>query len=193
MKQPTIKIAAAVAALLVGAIGTAPGAQSAAVVTGSPLTCNTAAYINTTSVVADPGDAFSLNFQGPNCSTTTLTFDAVLTTSILSGANIGADGTTLTFLVDPTAAGGSYDMTIQTTGQAAKTIGVTVTGASGGTTASDNEVGPPSWHKSYQRANKEEACQSGWNPSYAAWANSNSGGWVCVQELYYSGGTWLTR
>lgn len=197
MKQRRMCLAGIIATALVSTVVLAPGARATATVTGSPLTCNTAAYSNGTSVVADPGDPFTLDFQGPNCATTTLTFNAaVLSTSIASGDNIGADGTSLTFLVSPSAAGGSYNMTIQTGGQTAKTIAVTVTGgASSDTTAStsNDEVGPPSWHKAYQRPNKDAVCQTGWNPSYAAWANNNSGGWVCVQELYYSGGSWHTR
>lgn len=175
-------------AIVSSALVSAPNAGAAAVVTNNPLTCNATLYLGDTAVTASPGDTFQLDFMPTTCNTSTLTYDtAALSTTILSGAVINAGGdnpTTLTFTVLAGATSGAHNMTL-TTGGTSKTIAVTVSGGSGGS--------PASWWKQYQRANREEVCRTGWNPTYGMWANGGRGGWTCVQELYYDGATWLTR
>lgn len=176
---------------LASGLGTIPMLTSApahatAVVSGM-TTCDVAIYSGTTSVTADPGDTFTLNFQG-DCTNTVITYDSAIAFAVPSGSPILNANATALFTVSSSASAGAHNMSITLSGTT-KTIAVTVSGSTGSTEGD----GPPSWWKAYQRATKETACNTGWNPSYAMWANNNSGGWVCVQELYYSGGTWLTR
>jgi hypothetical protein len=52
---------------------------------------------------------------------------------------------------------------------------------------------PPSWYQSTQRTAADATCEAGWSPSWALWANSGSGGWVCDREEYWSGSGWSYR
>jgi hypothetical protein len=45
---------------------------------------------------------------------------------------------------------------------------------------------PPSWWQSYGRLAAGDSCEAGWAPSWAAWMNSGSGGWVCNREQYWN-------
>ncbi len=40
------------------------------------------------------------------------------------------------------------------------------------------------WHQSLGRATADEACPSGYSPSWAQWPNGHLGGWVCNRELH---------
>jgi hypothetical protein len=53
---------------------------------------------------------------------------------------------------------------------------------------------PPSWAQAYGRS-AGATCLQGWNPSWAEWPNSGTGGFVCLRENYYdsSSGTWGYR
>lgn len=44
---------------------------------------------------------------------------------------------------------------------------------------------PPSWYQAYQRASADEECESGWDPSWAEWANDFSGGWTCERTIMW--------
>jgi hypothetical protein len=48
---------------------------------------------------------------------------------------------------------------------------------------------PPAWMQSYGRADKDDKCTGGWNPSYASWPNDGKGGWVCDRTLAYNTST----
>ena len=41
----------------------------------------------------------------------------------------------------------------------------------------------PTWHQSFGRASSEALCPAGWVPSWAAWAQGSTGGWVCNREV----------
>jgi len=56
--------------------------------------------------------------------------------------------------------------------------------------ASDATPPPPPWLKAYARASALDTCDEGWTPSYAAWPNDGTGGWVCEQTWVYRHGTW---
>ena len=47
---------------------------------------------------------------------------------------------------------------------------------------------PPDWFQSYQRGSVTEDCAPTWNPSWAMWANSGTGGFVCVRTQYFDPG-----
>ena len=168
-------------------------ASGAAVVTNNPLACDTGVYTGGTTVTASPGDTFTLDFVdggAGGCAGTTITYDtAALSAAVANGGSLTAGPLVFTVLAGATS--GAHNMTLTTSVATPTTRSIAVT-ISGGASTSGRDA-PPSWWKAYQRATKDTACNNGWNPSYAMWANSNSGGWVCVQELYYSGGTWLTR
>jgi hypothetical protein len=51
----------------------------------------------------------------------------------------------------------------------------------------------PSWYQSAGR-NAGASCDAGWNPSWAQWPSSNTGGFVCNKEIYMTTtGTWSSR
>jgi ubiquitin len=41
----------------------------------------------------------------------------------------------------------------------------------------------PAWLQAYARASADEACATGWGPSWAQWPNSGTGGWTCDREV----------
>jgi hypothetical protein len=47
---------------------------------------------------------------------------------------------------------------------------------------------PPDWFQNYQRGSVAEDCAPTWNPSWAMWANSGTGGFVCVRTTYFDPG-----
>jgi hypothetical protein len=64
-----------------------------------------------------------------------------------------------------------------------------------GGTRSPHGTPPPSWYQSYGRATADMACEAGWGPSWAMWANGGTGGYVCDRELYFdtASGEWRYR
>jgi len=51
----------------------------------------------------------------------------------------------------------------------------------------------PSWFQSYGR-DASVACLAGWNPSWAQWPGSGTGGYVCNREIYMTAtGVWSSR
>lgn len=60
--------------------------------------------------------------------------------------------------------------------------------------AADPSKLPPSWYQAYARG-VDEACETGWRPSWAQWPNDGAGGFVCDREEYWNVSTnaWAFR
>lgn len=172
-------------ALSAAAITVAPSASAADLGTAF-VSCTL--YNGAASFTGVPGDTFTLNFQGcGGGGAGDITWDSATITGPAgwtSPRTVNADGPQV-FTIAAGAASGTYANGVYFV-TPARGVSVTVSGGSGGSSL-------PSWWKQYQRVNREEACRTGWNPTYGMWANGGRGGWTCVQELYYSGGSWLTR
>lgn len=50
-------------------------------------------------------------------------------------------------------------------------------------------TGPPPWLQSYGRL-AGDTCRAGWHPSWAEWAQTKTGGWVCNRTIFWSNDTW---
>lgn len=48
---------------------------------------------------------------------------------------------------------------------------------------------PPPWLQSFGRSQQQE-CPSGWHSSWAEWAVSRTGGWVCNRTVFWDGTSW---
>lgn len=57
-------------------------------------------------------------------------------------------------------------------------------------TAGQSDEGPPPWLQSYGRT-EGNICRSGWHASWAEWATSITGGWVCNRTIFWNGSTWV--
>lgn len=180
--------AALISGIGVAVIALAPSAQAADLGSAN-VSCTL--YNGAASFSGAPGDTFTLNFQGcdPGAGGTAgnITWDSATITGPAgwtSPRTVNADGPQV-FTIAAGAASGTYANGVYFV-TPARGVSVTVSGGSGGSSL-------PSWWKQYQRVNREEACRTGWNPTYGMWANGGRGAWTCVQELYYSGSSWLTR
>jgi hypothetical protein len=49
---------------------------------------------------------------------------------------------------------------------------------------------PPPWLQAYGRT-EGGVCKSGWSASWAAWAISATGGWVCNRTIFWNGSSWV--
>lgn len=192
----TLAVVAASTLTLLSALNFASPASAASV--GS-IFASCTAYDGLATFSGVPGDTFTISFVGCDPSTLgtpeTIVFDTATVTGpagVTSPYTVNVDGP-IVFTIASGATNGTYPSAILFT-TLNKGVSVTVSGgAAADTTSTDSAPGPAPWFKAYQRHTKEETCNTGWNPSYAQWANNHSGGWVCVQELYYTGSTWATR
>ena len=41
----------------------------------------------------------------------------------------------------------------------------------------------PGWKQAYGRASADATCEDGWSPSWQAWAEPVTGGWVCTRTI----------
>lgn len=112
----------------------------------------------------------------------------VTPTTASSGATVTVDGATV---ASGSASGaiavgtGSTTITVVVTSAdttTTKTYTITVT--PGAVEEEEIEL-PPSWYQAYQRASADEECKSGWDPSWAEWANNASGGWTCERTIMW--------
>lgn len=76
---------------------------------------------------------------------------------------------------------------------AAGSITVTITGAVWSSTPSGNDASsgplPGPWMQAYGRV-AGGTCRAGWHASWAEWAITKTGGWVCNRTIYWSGSRW---
>lgn len=49
---------------------------------------------------------------------------------------------------------------------------------------------PPPWLQSYGRT-EGNICRLGWHASWAEWATSTTGGWVCNRTIFWNGSSWV--
>lgn len=87
------------------------------------------------------------------------------------------------FVVSPSLAEGTYAAAFEMFG-ASTTVYTLVVAA--GVTVSAPASSPPDWVQSYGRG-REEACRSGWHPSWAQWPNQGAGGFVCTRTFTWQG------
>jgi hypothetical protein len=90
-----------------------------------------------------------------------------------------------TFVVSPALAVGTYAAAFRMFGATSTTY--TLVYASG-SSAPAQMFSPPNWVQSHGRS-RDEACRSGWNPSWAQWPNAGQGGFVCDRILTWQGET----
>ena len=57
-------------------------------------------------------------------------------------------------------------------------------------TAGQSDGGPPPWLQSYGRT-QGGVCKTGWHASWAEWATSVTGGWVCNRTIFWNGSSWV--
>ena len=54
----------------------------------------------------------------------------------------------------------------------------------------DGGQAPPPWLQSYGRL-QTDTCRAGWHPSWAEWAVTKTGGWVCNRTVFWNGSAWV--
>ena len=92
---------------------------------------------------------------------------------------IGSGQTPSGYLVEFSPPPGGY------TGVSATTLSAAV-----GTGSGDSAAPPPAWLQAYGRQ-QADMCRVGWDPSWAEWANNQTGGWVCERTILWDGTSWV--
>ena len=94
-----------------------------------------------------------------------------------------------TFVVSPALAVGTYAAAFRMYAATSTTYTlVYASGSSAPAQVSSQVSSPPNWVQSYGRS-RDEACRSGWNPSWAQWPSAGKGGFVCDRILTWQGET----
>lgn len=112
---------------------------------------------------------------------------AVASGSLPPGLTLASNGT---LSGTPTTAG-TYTFTVSATNSqgAVTSSSITIVVSSSGGGASGTEVTPAPWLQSYGRP-AGAPCRYGWHGSWAEWAVSVTGGWVCNRTVFWSDGSW---
>jgi hypothetical protein len=75
----------------------------------------------------------------------------------------------------------SFYVVAATLGRGSAGYLVTVTISASQRVANQSPI--PDWVQAYGRVNEDAPCEIGWNPSWQAWAEPVTGGWVCTRSI----------
>ena len=125
-------------------------------------------------------ETVTVSAEAPSVGSPTLVFLRVGATMVSNGAYPGTIHYTFPFDVSTT-----LDFGVDRGGA---TLTVSCRTIESPTPAATDQT-PPAWLQSYARADKDEKCRAGWNPSYAMWPHDETGGWVCDRNLSYNSST----
>ena len=99
-------------------------------------------------------------------------------------------GTTLgTFSPDPMLADNYFELRDTSFSSASFVASATQT-SSGSTSSGSTSSAPTPWLQSYGRT-EGNICGLGWHASWAEWATSTTGGWVCNRTVFWNGSSWV--
>jgi hypothetical protein len=175
-------------AAIVAATGMLVSAPLAHATTTFSVSCTSGAWAGPFTVIAGT----SVTFDGTSCGAGNPAYLATspsgstsgsVSTSAGGSATVPSFGTGQTISYTAPAALGSDTFYVNYLNTGNWLVQITVVSSSGGN--------PPPWLQMYGRPSQTDACRSGWDPSWAEWAITKTGGWVCQRTIYWHDGAWF--